>query len=179
MKSIRLFWCLAPFLILPMGTWATAQENAEEKPESDLDRAIGGVGEIELLQQGISTNQSLQPGGTKDFVPTVAREKNSFSDQLLTANLEDSTPLERAEWEKENWLLSRMQKLEAVETAQTENPLSNSSDASTKSSQSELWLGQRTPSRGDLGRFPAGRGLFRIAGNRSNTGQYQRCVSRG
>ncbi|GAB5560090.1 MAG: hypothetical protein SynsKO_17370 [Synoicihabitans sp.] len=118
----------------------SAQEEEAKNNTSELERTLGGVADIELMKQGLTTDDTLQPGGSKDFIPTVTTEEPLSVSGLLPDNGNPERPREDEKWAAENWLLSGMRNLERGEELNGEQALDSAADSLAPKSRTDLWL---------------------------------------
>lgn len=135
LRSIQLLgsWGLGIAMCLSLG----AEEKESER--SELERTLSGIEKIELMKRGLSADKSLQPGGTKDFVPTVSAESEALPGTSTLPATDRDAAAEKA-WKSENWLIEGMQSLEKDgsddESESQSNPLTNEPNEGS----AEFWL---------------------------------------
>ena len=121
---------------------ASAQEEQESKPKSsDLERTLKGIERIELMKRGLDSDKSLQPGGDRDFVPTVTGEAQTLPGRMIDLGNNGATESGRtAEWQSQNWLIHGVNSLQQGDSADENMGAPESLDKQPDQGSPEFWL---------------------------------------
>jgi hypothetical protein len=93
-------------LMLPGGLVSGQTEQEKEPRPTELERTLSGIERIELMKRGLDSDESLQSGGSQDFVPTVSGEAQVLPGKLIDLGPDEATDTEKtAEWRAQNWLV--------------------------------------------------------------------------
>ena len=108
-------------LMLPAGLVSGQTEQEKEPTPSELERTLSGIERIELMKRGLDTDESLQPGGTQGFVPTVSGEAQVLPGKMIDLGSDEATDSEKtAEWRAQNWLIHGVNSLREGDDATNE-----------------------------------------------------------
>lgn len=93
-------------LMLSAGLISGQTKTEKEPRPSELERTLSGIERIELMKRGLESDESLQPGGTQGFVPTVSGEAQTLPGKLIDLRSDEATDAEKTtEWKAQNWLV--------------------------------------------------------------------------